>query len=458
MNRIRIWSLGLASAVIALTSCTLFPSSRVAVVCYDETGSHASAFAGGYVITDIPSSEVEAAFAASIARLFYDAGPGDERPQQGNLAVAGDAGSRSERRFFVARYQENNGNLEDLHFQGDGIVFTDFPGTSSASALALEIGSSSPHFHANVFVAGKALDGEGHRFAVARYHWNGDLVRDFGGDGMVLTSFPGTDDAVGRAIAFVPTDDGFRIVVGGDVGLEGGRRFALARYRSDGHLDGDFDGDGRVTTDFPYSSTESISDLKVVNVAGEIRIVAAGRAFSDDLYRIALARYRWDGNLDPTFGNGGQVVIDVPGNDSSAAEALVVDDEGRVIVSGYARDAGGNDRFMVARFTEDGSPDPDFGSAGFSVIGFRGTTGAKAHGIDLDREGRILVAGQAFDAGWKFAVARFLPDGRLDPSFGGGGRVLTDLPTHNEIAHDVAANPVASQNGLVACAVGQAGN
>jgi uncharacterized delta-60 repeat protein len=456
MNRTLIRGLGLASAAIVLVGCTLIPSARLALVCYDETGALAATFNGGFVIYDIPGSDMETAFAADIAPQAYAGGADDERPWEGSLAVAGDAGSRGERRFLVARFQEDNGNLEDLHFAGDGIVLTDFPGTGSASALALDIGSNSPHVQSRIVVAGKALVGDGHRFAVAVYYWSGGLASDFDGDGRVLTSFPGADDAVARAVAFVPIDDNFRIVVGGDARFAGNRRFAIARYSADGRLDANFDGDGRVITDFPESSTGSIGDLAVVEVGDDLRIVAAGHASSNDHYRIALARYHWDGSLDATFGSGGRVLVDIPGSDSSSAHAVQVDGAGRVLIAGGARDADGDDRFVVARFTADGSLDPDFGSAGFVVTSFPGATGAMAHGMDLDREGRILVAGQAFADGWRFAVARFLPNGSLDPSFDGDGRVLTDLPTHNEMAHDIAYDRRPLTNRLV-CAVGQAG-
>ena len=453
MKRKWITGIVLVGIFIAMAGCSVFPEARVAIVCYDDTGAPAEAFAGGFVITDIPASAAEAAFSAEIARWTYGAVLGEERPWEGNLAVAGDAGSREERRFFVARYQEENGNPEDLQFEDDGMVLTDFPGASSASALALAV----DYAQNTIVVAGKARVGDGHRFAVARYYWSGRLFSDFDGDGKVLTNFPEADDAVARAVASVPMDDDMRIVAGGDARFGDGRRFAIARYRSNGNLDGEFDSDGRVITDFPETSTESISDLAVTEIDGEFRTVAAGGAFSDDRYSIALARYLWDGSLDPEFGSGGRLLVDVPGSTSSYALALKIDDEERILIAGYTKDVGGDDQFMLARFTVDGSPDPDFGTAGFAVTGFIRATGAVAHGMDLDREGRILVAGQAFEGGWKFAVARFLPDGSLDPAFSVDGRVLTDLPTRNEMAQDIAFDHRPLPN-RVACAVGQAGD
>ena len=61
-----------------------------------------------------------------------------------------------------------------------------------------------------------------------------------------------------------------------------------------------------------------------------------------------------------------------------------------------------------------------------------------AQGVAVQHDGRILVAGSAaptaftFDS--DFAVARFLPSGALDPSFGEGGIAVT--PTAPGIADD----------------------
>ena len=69
------------------------------------------------------------------------------------------------------------------------------------------------------------------RFALARFNSDGTLDASFGGDGKVTTDFSaGWDGASGVAIQA----DG-RIVV---VGTAGRTKFALARYNSDGTLDG----------------------------------------------------------------------------------------------------------------------------------------------------------------------------------------------------------------------------
>jgi uncharacterized delta-60 repeat protein len=75
-----------------------------------------------------------------------------------------------------------------------------------------------------------------------------------------------------------------------------------------------------------------------------------------------------------------------------------------------------------------GSPedlDPSFGGDGL-VGAF--AAGGVATGVAVDARGRILVGGYTIDGEVDLAVARFLPNGTPDASFGGGdGRVRLDL-------------------------------
>ena len=62
---------------------------------------------------------------------------------------------------------------------------------------------------------------------------------------------------------------------------------------------------------------------------------------------------------------------------------------------------------------------------------------AVAYAVAIDHHDRIVVAGSTIDEHPDIALARFTPGGRLDPTFGQGGKVVTDLGA-NEYAFDVA--------------------
>jgi len=185
--------------------------------------------------------------------------------------------------------------------------------------------------------------------------------------------------------------------------------FALVRYAPDGKPDADFGSEGMVTTDIG-----GMDDVNAVAIQPDGGIVAVGQitvmANSPDGADFALARYTHDGKLDPSFGSGGIVTTDIGDNDDALAVALQPD--GRIVAVGRIGSSRGDDLALV-RYNPDGTLDPTFGSGGIvkTDIGSRD----EATSVALQPDGRIVVAGTA--------LARYTPDGRLDPSFGSGGIV-----------------------------------
>ena len=62
-----------------------------------------------------------------------------------------------------------------------------------------------------------------------------------------------------------------------------------------------------------------------------------------------------------------------------------------------------------------------------------------ASAVVVQSDGAILVAGESgYGSGARFGVARYRTDGTLDPSFGGDGKVRTDLTNGIDFAYDMA--------------------
>ena len=77
--------------------------------------------------------------------------------------------------------------------------------------------------------------------------------------------------------------------------------------------------------------------------------------------------------------------------------------------------------FALARYLPNGSLDPTFGGDGKVTT----DVGANAHGASaLQPDGKIVAAGESTIG---FALARYLSNGSLDPTFSGGGKVFTDF-------------------------------
>ena len=88
-----------------------------------------------------------------------------------------------------------------------------------------------------------------------------------------------------------------KIVVGGGTGFygSGASDFQVVRYNADGSLDSSFGGGGIVTTDFGGSD-----NIFGIAVTADGKITAAGGTTS--LGDFAVARYNSDGSLDGAFG------------------------------------------------------------------------------------------------------------------------------------------------------------
>lgn len=205
--------------------------------------------------------------------------------------------------------------------------------------------------------------------------------------------------------------------------------FALVRLATDGTRDRGFDrgrNDGFVRTDLAAGSATSSDLVRAVGRQSDGRIVVAGYTSTWDF---ALARYTADGELDASFGSGGVAIVNL--NVIDFGLALAIDASDRIVLAGTSRSL--NEDFALLRFTPDGQPDASFNGGdpantrGAIVTDF--DRDDRAHAVALQADGRIVAAGYAGGAASDFAVARYLPDGSLDTSFGsaGSGKVTTHL-------------------------------
>jgi uncharacterized delta-60 repeat protein len=254
---------------------------------------------------------------------------------------------------------------------------------------------------------------------------DGELDPSFGSRGAVLADFAGKDDYAG-GLAIQP--DG-KIVVAGQSGVYPLFHSALARFEVDGTLDASFGDGGKVVAALDAGGDQ----LSAVAVQRDGKLVAAGALIHDN-FQVAflLARFQADGSLDPAFGDSGSVV-ETFGDQSAAASAIVVQPDGKIVVVGFSG-AGPyselND-FAIARYDRDGSLDPSFGYGGKTLTHFPGVynTGSRATSAVLQTDGKLLVAGTYKNEGTprEFAMARYLSNGSLDPTFGSQGRLTTSL-------------------------------
>ena len=270
------------------------------------------------------------------------------------------------------------------------------------------------------------------------------LDSSFGRGGAVLTDAGGVD----RATRVVVQPDG-KIIVAGETSppnlpVEGMDAPVLLRYHPDGSRDRAFGTAGVVTLTSKgdgFVDVAVMPDGRIVAAGSGVRAPAPGGGDEPIDSDTFVARYLPDGSPDPTFGIGGQAVIDLTGaGDPDTAVAVAVDAEGRVVLAAQIRETRASPEGVqtrrlgaVARLTAAGAPDAAFGGGDGVVTGVFGQTGAGVTSVVVQGDGKILVGGtegQPFavdPTSARMAVARFDPDGTPDATFGGGAGAVSTL-------------------------------
>jgi uncharacterized delta-60 repeat protein len=248
----------------------------------------------------------------------------------------------------------------------------------------------------------------------------GELDRDFGNRGKVVTAVGGSDSINAVAV-------GAHIVAAGFSALLDpySQDIALAVYDAAGSLDATFDGDGLIVTDLGSDYDAGVDVL--ITESREYLVLAHG-------LRDNLLLYGPTGDLDPSFGNGGIVTIS-----NLSPAAFAVQPDGKILVAGQPVRRGYG--FALRRFLPDGRPDPAFGGGdGKVATQFKTQDGVfQPHVVDVFvSHGKVTVAGWTYFPGTGYrtapALARYRSSGSLDPRFGTGGRVIGEAGTGTTIA------------------------
>jgi uncharacterized delta-60 repeat protein len=253
-------------------------------------------------------------------------------------------------------------------------------------------------------------------------------------DETLLPGQPFTSGITGNDTGYVVVEDSEgRFIVGGSMRKPSpsfDTEWALTRFLADGSLDATFGTAGISTT---AAITAGTNVIEAMTIDTSDRIIATGRSATGD---IVVRRYLPDGTLDTSFGTTGTARTDLGGTDTG--NAIAVDSQGRVVVTGTVAGSWPDHDVFVVRYTTDGALDTTFNTAGslqgtvVTDIGLA-TGGSKTHenalSIAIDSADRILVGG-LHAGGWM--LLRYTTAGALDTTFDTNGIVLNDVTNRED--------------------------
>jgi uncharacterized delta-60 repeat protein len=275
-------------------------------------------------------------------------------------------------RIAVAGWGGDEGGYDSALFgyTADGELDGDF---GSSGTVTISLGAGYDEFHAFV------QDGDGGLLpAGVEFTGSTSTLRRYDGQGVVDDGYLVEPAASAGVQAGILDSHGKTVLVGSS-----GGDFWLERHLAAGALDDGFDGEGSATTDM--GGTDKA--LGVVEVGGGKLVVGGVSAGM-----VVLARYNLNGSLDLTFGDGGKVVTAIE-LDSRGLNALAVDSQGRFVLVGYVTSP---DRLpAVVRLTAEGEVDESFGDGGQVTLDFGVAdpgTATSAFGVVIDPDDRIIVA------------------------------------------------------------------
>jgi uncharacterized delta-60 repeat protein len=192
-----------------------------------------------------------------------------------------------------------------------------------------------------------------------------------------------------------------------------------------------------VKSQTPSPNAWAVGGTVVVDGAG--RILAARReSISEGGKLFAVSRFMPDGSLDSSFGDGGTAVADFGSVYGAGANEVALQHDGKIVVFGWSAsrmpdpvEGIGLGDLAIARYLPDGKPDPGFGNGGKVVTPLGRDFAAGA----IRPDGRIVVLATEPSANDVSAgdLVRYLPDGRLDRTFGKGGKVEVDAFSPKEL-------------------------
>lgn len=281
-------------------------------------------------------------------------------------------------------------------------------------------------------------------FATMRYNSDGTIDTSFGINGLVVTDLFATGDF---SNAIDVQSDG-KIIVAGSTYVGTKTVPSILRYLNNGTLDTSFGTNGKALLGlFDPNNSESTACIKVLSDNSIILgIFTSALETLEDYLNFGVIKVTNNGLLDSTFGTNGHVLTDFGFKDYIRS---VDEFEGKIIALGYSSNTGVGTKMAIAKYLPNGSLDSSFGINGLVNANKNGTSLYDAiSGLKVLSDGKMLCAGYTASSTADFLLIKFNVDGSVDTNFNSVGYLSTDFNGFNDLGAAVAIG----NDGKIVCA------
>jgi uncharacterized delta-60 repeat protein len=206
--------------------------------------------------------------------------------------------------------------------------------------------------------------------------------------------------------------------------VNGKNNFGLGRLLQNGNYDNNFAGDGRMSLDLG-SDLDWLTSM-TVRPDGKITTFGRNRRVTPYAYGFAFAQFKSDGTVDSTFGTNGVVKSFLTGRDEPTS--MEIQDDGKMVVAGYSFNS--SNIPIIARYLKTGQLDFSFSNNGY-ILDADVANWARVQDIIIQDDGKIIIAGYTQpdpnDLNTDIFLKRYHIDGTDDVTFGDAGLVIGDF-------------------------------
>ncbi len=347
------------------------------------------------------------------------------RQTDGKIVVAG-VSQGGGTNIAVARYNTNG--TPDATFGTAGLIA--HPWGSSTNVTCLTIQSDG-----KILIGGASAAGTVTGAMIARLAANGSLDATFGTNGIAEFT-----DQFSQVVDLRVTAGGKIVGLGKANDASPKAVFGVFRRTANGSKDATFGTNGYFFADMGNNVTPTKMALQA-----DGKILMTGTTYNaTSKYDMVLGRVTTAGAFDATFGTAGKTISSFAGGSIyEQGNDIVVQSDGKIVVAGRNGNVGGgNNAFMICRYTAAGVLDNTYGTGGFSTLSNANLDEFKAAAIMGD--GRVIAVGSTRSTATgqvqKLAISRWTTAGKLDNTFGTNGTSYSIVAT-GASCEDVVLQP-----------------